>query len=81
MSIFFFFFVIGEIKGLAPGPGGKPRDLYVSVLLDREELYRTTTIEKTVKSVLTMNAVIDCNNVLPCLRIGSGGMLLMWHFN
>ena len=44
----------GEVKGIPLGNGTKPHDVYVSVLLDQEELYRTTTIEKAVKSVHTI---------------------------
>ena len=43
---------IGEIKGIPAGTSNvKPHDIFVSVLLDQEELYRTTTIEKAVKLV------------------------------
>lgn len=46
--------IAGEIKGIpgcSTGIGSKPHDIYVTVLLDHEELYRTTTIEKTIKLV------------------------------
>ena len=39
----------GEVKGIPAGAGGKLHDLYVAVLLDQEEVYRTATIEKTLK--------------------------------
>lgn len=41
--------IVGEVKGVSNGPGGKIRDIYVNVMLDQEELYRTATIEKTIK--------------------------------
>lgn len=40
---------LGEIKGFPTSNNAKPHDLYLSVLLDQEELYRTTTVEKAVK--------------------------------
>lgn len=40
---------LGEAKGLPEALGGKPRDLYMTVILDQEEVYRTATIEKSLK--------------------------------
>lgn len=43
---------IGEVKGIPAGAGGKLHDLYVAVLLDQEEVYRTATIEKTLNPLI-----------------------------
>lgn len=39
----------GEAKGLPGIPSGRPRDVYVRVTLDQEEILRTSIIEKTLK--------------------------------
>ena len=43
------FAALGEVKCLVAQPSGRPRDVYVSVTLDQEEIYRTSTMEKTLK--------------------------------
>ena len=39
----------GEVKGLSDSLGLKSRDLYITVQLDQEEVYRTSIIERTLK--------------------------------
>lgn len=45
------FFLIGEAKNLQSRSHGSPgaRDVYCALSLDQEEIFRTTTMERTLK--------------------------------
>lgn len=51
-QILFIFVISGEAKNLPgrnPGGPGGHRDVFCALTLDQEEIFRTTTIERTLK--------------------------------
>jgi Ras GTPase-activating protein 3 len=50
-NLIIYMLFLGEAKNLPPrshGPVGGARDVFCTLSLDQEEIYRTSTIEKTL---------------------------------